>query len=182
MREGAARNVASGRPDFLGSQRESSANHSGSEVPTNTSFFALRRLPCLDPSRSPARYPASSGQSTAARPAITGHHDPQLRPRSDRDFADEAGQMIAGHGRLLAARELGLAEAPVIVLAGLSDPQVAGAQARRQQDRARRRLGSGDPAAGTGRTGIDGDRHRSYPDPVPARRDRRDPEDRRGSR
>jgi DNA modification methylase len=38
-------------------------------------------------------------------------------------LADEAGQVIAGHGRLLAAKELGLAEVPVIVLAGLSEPQ-----------------------------------------------------------
>ena len=87
MREGAARNVASGRPDFLGSHSESSAFHGRSEVPTNTGFFAVRRLPCLDPSRSPARHPASSGPSTATRPASTGHHDPQLRPRSDRDLA-----------------------------------------------------------------------------------------------
>jgi DNA modification methylase len=36
-------------------------------------------------------------------------------------LADEAGQVIAGHGRLLAARELGLAQVPVIVLAGLDE-------------------------------------------------------------
>jgi len=36
-------------------------------------------------------------------------------------LADEAGMIIAGHGRLLAARELGMAEVPVIVLAGLDD-------------------------------------------------------------
>jgi DNA modification methylase len=38
-------------------------------------------------------------------------------------LTDEAGLLIAGHGRLLAAKKLGLAEVPVIVLAGLSDPQ-----------------------------------------------------------
>lgn len=38
-------------------------------------------------------------------------------------LADEAGQVIAGHGRLLAAKQLGMAEVPVIVLADLSDPQ-----------------------------------------------------------
>jgi DNA modification methylase len=38
-------------------------------------------------------------------------------------LTDEAGLLIAGHGRLLAAKELGLAEVPVIVLAGLGDPQ-----------------------------------------------------------
>lgn len=38
-------------------------------------------------------------------------------------LADEQGRLIAGHGRLLAARQLGLAEVPVIELAGLSDAQ-----------------------------------------------------------
>jgi DNA modification methylase len=38
-------------------------------------------------------------------------------------LADEEGGLIAGHGRLLAAKELGMAEVPVIILAGLSDPQ-----------------------------------------------------------
>ena len=36
---------------------------------------------------------------------------------------DEAGGVIAGHGRLLAAKEMGLAEVPTIELAGLTDPQ-----------------------------------------------------------
>jgi ParB-like nuclease domain/DNA methylase len=38
-------------------------------------------------------------------------------------LADEQGRLIAGHGRLLAAKELGLAEVPVITLAGLSEAQ-----------------------------------------------------------
>jgi DNA modification methylase len=38
-------------------------------------------------------------------------------------LADESGLIIAGHGRLMAARELGLAEAPVIRIAGLSEQQ-----------------------------------------------------------
>lgn len=38
-------------------------------------------------------------------------------------LADPAGHLIAGHGRLIAARELGLAEVPVIELQGLSDAQ-----------------------------------------------------------
>src|ERR1700732_2730677 len=33
------------------------------------------------------------------------------------------GDLIAGHGRLAAARQLGLAEVPVVVLAGLSETQ-----------------------------------------------------------
>jgi hypothetical protein len=38
-------------------------------------------------------------------------------------LADPAGKVIAGHGRLLAAKQLGLTEVPVITLAGLSDAQ-----------------------------------------------------------
>ena len=38
-------------------------------------------------------------------------------------LVDERGEIIAGHGRVLAARKLGLAEAPVIVLAHLSEAQ-----------------------------------------------------------
>src|SRR5258706_15221528 len=36
---------------------------------------------------------------------------------------DSAGVIIAGHGRLLAAKALGLTEVPTITLAGLSDAQ-----------------------------------------------------------
>jgi hypothetical protein len=38
-------------------------------------------------------------------------------------LADPQGHLIAGHGRLIAARELGMAEAPVIELTGLSEAQ-----------------------------------------------------------
>src|SRR5260370_32170378 len=38
-------------------------------------------------------------------------------------LADPEGHIIAGHGRLQAARAMGLAEIPVITLSGLSDPQ-----------------------------------------------------------
>ena len=38
-------------------------------------------------------------------------------------LADPEHRLIAGHGRLLAAKQLGLAEVPVIELAGLSEPQ-----------------------------------------------------------
>lgn len=38
-------------------------------------------------------------------------------------LADETGNLIAGHGRLRAAKELGLAEVPVIELAGLTEAQ-----------------------------------------------------------
>jgi DNA modification methylase len=38
-------------------------------------------------------------------------------------LSDPEGRLIAGHGRLMAARELGLAEVPVIELEGLSEAQ-----------------------------------------------------------
>lgn len=38
-------------------------------------------------------------------------------------LSDPEGRLIAGHGRLMAARELGLAEVPVIELVGLSEAQ-----------------------------------------------------------
>src|SRR5438874_5299863 len=38
-------------------------------------------------------------------------------------LVSEGADVIAGHGRLAAARKLGLAEAPVVVLRGLSDAQ-----------------------------------------------------------
>lgn len=38
-------------------------------------------------------------------------------------LADEQGGVIAGHGRLLAAKQLGLSEVPVIALIGLNDTQ-----------------------------------------------------------
>lgn len=38
-------------------------------------------------------------------------------------LVDEGGQIIAGHGRILAARQLGLSEAPVMVAAGWTDAQ-----------------------------------------------------------
>ena len=38
-------------------------------------------------------------------------------------LVDEAGELIAGHGRVLAAKSLGLESAPVIVLAHLTDAQ-----------------------------------------------------------
>ena len=38
-------------------------------------------------------------------------------------LVDESGRLIAGHGRLLAAKEMGLAEVPTIELADLTEPQ-----------------------------------------------------------
>lgn len=39
-------------------------------------------------------------------------------------LADPDGKVIAGHGRLLAAKQKGLAEVPVIELVGLTEPQI----------------------------------------------------------
>ena len=38
-------------------------------------------------------------------------------------IADEDGSILAGHGRWLAAKQLGLSRVPVVVLSGLSDAQ-----------------------------------------------------------
>lgn len=38
-------------------------------------------------------------------------------------LVDEDGQIIAGHGRILAARKLGMAEVPVVIASGWSDAQ-----------------------------------------------------------
>jgi ParB-like chromosome segregation protein Spo0J len=62
-------------------------------------------------------------------------------------LADPEGHIIAGHGRLQAARAMGLTEVPTIILSGLSETQ----KRARQQDRAQCRLGFGNPAGGTGR-------------------------------
>src|SRR6266403_587164 len=46
-----------------------------------------------------------------------------LRSRTNPILADPEGNVIAGHGRLQAARGMGLAEVPVITLPGLSEAQ-----------------------------------------------------------
>ena len=45
-------------------------------------------------------------------------------------LVDEAGQIIAGHGRVMAARKLGITEVPVMVAAGWSAAQPRHIQAR----------------------------------------------------
>ena len=89
----------------------------------------------------PVDCPADSPLTVVYRPAASLVPDPRnarTHPRrqieqivaSIRAFgfinpvlADPAGNVIAGHGRLLAAKQLGLAEVPVITLAGLSAAQ-----------------------------------------------------------
>ena len=61
----------------------------------------------------------------------------------------EDGELIAGHGRVLAATQLGLAEAPVIVLGHLTDPHRRGHRHTKPLRGPPNRLpllkGSGDP-------------------------------------
>lgn len=88
---------------------------------------------------------SAASPSSAAPPTITYQPPDALRPdprnagthpkrqvqqivASIREFGfanhvlvDETGTIIAGHGRLLAAKEMGLAEVPTIRLAGLSE-------------------------------------------------------------
>ena len=59
-------------------------------------------------------------------------------------LVDSNDGIIAGHGRLLAARKLGLAEVPVVVLDHLQRDSTAGVHHRGQQARAQRRMGRED--------------------------------------
>jgi ParB-like chromosome segregation protein Spo0J len=56
-------------------------------------------------------------------------------------LVDGANGIIAGHGRLLAARKLGMGDVPVIELAGLSEAHKRAPCHRRQQAGAECRLG-----------------------------------------
>jgi ParB-like chromosome segregation protein Spo0J len=51
------------------------------------------------------------------------HHRPRHRKETNPVLVDEQGGLLAGHGRLLAARKLGLAEVPVIRFEHLSEAQ-----------------------------------------------------------
>ena len=66
-------------------------------------------------------------------------------------LVDGENGIIAGHGRVLAARKLGLAAVPVIELAHLSESAEAGLRPRRQPLAAERRLGQGAAGARGGR-------------------------------
>ena len=67
-------------------------------------------------------------------------------------LVDGANGIIAGHGRVLAARKLGLERVPVIELAHMSEAQKRAYRARGQPARAERRLGRGAAAARAGRS------------------------------
>ena len=75
-----------------------------------------RPIGCLVPDLRNARtHPRRQIDQIAASIAAFGFTNPIL--------ADPEGHMIAGHGRLLAAKQMGLAEVPVIELVGLSEAQ-----------------------------------------------------------
>lgn len=75
-----------------------------------------RPIGCLVPDPRNARtHPKRQVDQIAASIAAFGFTNPIL--------ADPQGHLIAGHGRLLAAKHLGLNEVPVIELAGLTEPQ-----------------------------------------------------------
>ena len=70
-------------------------------------------------------------------------------------LVDESGGVIAGHGRILAARQLGIEDASVMIARGLERGAEAGLRDCRQQAGAECRLGRGDVAAGgCGRRGL----------------------------
>ena len=77
---------------------------------------------------------------------------------------------IAGHARVMAAKQLGLAEIPVMVAAGWSEAQTASLRHRRQQAGVQRRLGRG--AAQDRADRASGARLRPRHDRLLARRDR----------
>ena len=75
-----------------------------------------RPIGCLVPDLRNARtHPKRQVDQIVASIRAFGFTNPLL--------ADPEGRLIAGHGRLLAAKQIGLAEVPVIELAGLSEAQ-----------------------------------------------------------
>ena len=84
----------------------------------NTSQLRIEYLPLADLKpydRNARTHSADQVKQIAASMQAFGWTNPIL--------VDEAGLIIAGHGRLLAAIDLGLSEAPVIRIVGLSEQQ-----------------------------------------------------------
>jgi DNA modification methylase len=78
--------------------------------------ISYRQLPGLTPDPRNARaHPRRQIEQIKASITEFGFTNPIL--------ADPEGRLIAGHGRLIAARELGMTEVPVIELEGLSETQ-----------------------------------------------------------
>ena len=75
-----------------------------------------RPIGCLVPDPRNARtHPKRQIEQIASSIAAFGFTNPIL--------ADPEGRLIAGHGRLLAAKQMGLTEVPVIELVGLAEAQ-----------------------------------------------------------
>jgi DNA modification methylase len=91
--------------------------HQASSLPTSPRLAVIYRpLSDLIPDPRNARtHPKRQVDQIQASIAEFGFTNPIL--------ADPEGHVIAGHGRLQAARGMGLAEVPVITLSGLSDAQ-----------------------------------------------------------
>ena len=66
-------------------------------------------------------------------------------------LVDEDGQIIAGHGRVKAAQQLGLTEIPTVRLGHLTRPQKRALRTRRQSPGRECRLGHGNPGSRTPR-------------------------------
>lgn len=95
------------------------ASTSASAAPSATRPLTVvyRPIASLVPdSRNARTHPRRQVEQIKASIGAFGFTNPVL--------AEPSGRLIAGHGRLQAARELGLGEVPVIELAGLSEAQV----------------------------------------------------------
>jgi hypothetical protein len=109
----------------------------------NTLNVEYRKVEALIPyARNPRTHSDEQIAKIAASIVEYGWTNPVL--------VDGDNGIIAGHGRLAAARKLGLDQVPVIELAHLT-PRRSAPGHRRQPAGARRWLGRGDAGAGTGR-------------------------------
>ncbi|CAG9243777.1 Rac prophage; ParB-like nuclease domain-containing protein YnaK (modular protein) [Burkholderia diffusa] len=89
----------------------------------------MNRLPSWSAERI-ERWPLDRIHEAANNPRTHSEQQVEAIAASMREFGwtipvlvDESGELIAGHGRVAAARVLGLADAPVIVAQGWSDAQ-----------------------------------------------------------
>jgi DNA modification methylase len=83
------------------------------DIVQHIALWAIERL--IPFARNPRTHPEAQITQIAASIVAFGFNNPIL--------VDSQEGVIAGHGRLLAARKLGLTEVPVIVLDHLSEPQ-----------------------------------------------------------
>jgi ParB-like chromosome segregation protein Spo0J len=94
-------------------------------------FPLMNKTPAAFPSRLTVTYPSVGDLIPDPRNARTHpkRQIDQIRASieafgfTNPILADPEGHIIAGHGRLMAARAMGLAEVPVITLTGLSETQ-----------------------------------------------------------